>query len=78
MYLIAAFFSRNASTTYRLKGKYLEHFKASFPDYSERLKRVKACLGYFAGSGNAEAPAISLRLKSYEKKNRKSRLWSRP
>lgn len=66
MYLITAFFDRNASTTYRLKGKYLEQFKNAFPAFSEDLKRVKACLGYIAGSDNAGASAISLKLKSYD------------
>ncbi|MGE5495837.1 MAG: hypothetical protein ACM3S4_11110 [Burkholderiales bacterium] len=66
MYLFAAFFDRNASTTYRLKGKYLEHFKAAFPAYGEQLGRIKACLGYIAGNDNAGVSAVSLKLKSYD------------
>lgn len=66
MYLIIAFFDRNAATTYKLKGKYLEHVKTAFPAYGENLKRVKACLGYIAGSENAQEEAISLKLKSYD------------
>jgi hypothetical protein len=69
MYLITAFFDRNASTTYRLKGKYLEHFKTAFPEYDKQLKQVKACLGYIAGSENAGTSAISLKLKSYDIKD---------
>jgi hypothetical protein len=65
MYLIAAFFDRKALTQrYRIRGKYLEHFKSSFPDYEQSLKAVKSCLGYF--TGNREAPALSLELESYE------------
>ncbi len=65
MYLTAAFFDKKAlAQRYRIRGKYLEHFISSFPDYEQRLKSVKSCLGYFTGSG--ETKALSLELKSYE------------
>ena len=65
MYLTAAFFDKKAlAQRYRIRGKYLEHFTSSFPDYEQKLKGVKSCLGYFTGSG--EAKALSLELKSYE------------
>lgn len=65
MYLTAAFFDKKAlAQRYRIRGKYLEHFTSSFPDYEQRLKGIKSCLGYFTGSG--DSPALSLELKSYE------------
>lgn len=65
MYLTAAFFDKKAlAQRYRIRGKYLEHFTSSFPDYEQKLKGVKSCLGYFTGS--SEARALSLELTSYE------------
>lgn len=65
MYLTAAFFDKKAlAQRYRIRGKYLEHFISSFPDYEQKIKSVRSCLGYFTGSG--ETKALSLELKSYE------------
>ncbi len=68
MYIVAAIFDKKAER-YRLRGKHLEHFTASFPDYKQMLTKTKACLGYFAGGGCAKDNALSLKIKSYEIKD---------
>lgn len=68
MYVIAALFDENVSKEYSLKGAYYEHAARCFPDMKQKLKGVKACLGYFAGAGSAQKKALSLPLKSFSAK----------
>lgn len=69
MYIFIAFFRSNANEKYILKETYFEHFIKTFPDYKDKLKKVKGCVAYFTGKVNSEKNAYSLLIKEYEIKN---------
>lgn len=66
MYIFIAFFDKNAKEKYILKAKYFDHFINAFPDFPDRLKKVKECVAYFAGKDNTDKNAYSLLLKDYD------------
>lgn len=50
MSLVITFFDVGfKGKTYKLQGRYFEHFTKSFPGYKDRLQNEKECIAFFAG-----------------------------
>ncbi len=60
MTVIITFFDKDfKGNTYKLQGKYFEHFVRVFPGYKALLKKADQCIAFFAGKENANAHAFN-------------------
>ena len=65
MTVIITFFDKDfKGNTYKLQGKYFEHFIRVFPGYKTTLKEAKRCIAFFAGRDNANMHAYTIEIKS--------------
>ncbi|MGI5849695.1 MAG: hypothetical protein ACOX8Q_06490 [Christensenellales bacterium] len=70
MVVLAAFFDKkHLNETYRLRGKYLEHFTRAFPDFRLAFNHLALGIAYLAGKDNADKAAYSLKIKKYQLKS---------
>jgi len=67
MTIIITFFDKDfKGNTYKLQGKYFEHFVRVFPEYKTMLKKADKCIAFFAGKDNAQMHAYSIAIKSVD------------
>ena len=64
MSLVTTFFDPGfKGKTYKLSGRYFEHFTKAFPGYKKMLEKQKECIAFFAGRENENAHAYSIKIE---------------